>query len=853
MKFKLFFVFLALFVSYLMAAIVSTVPKLSYNCDKEVLVVTALDYDGGTVRMLYSCSSNSCQNCLTTSSQQETVSTNINGGIAEFEYKKYGAGAYNFVIESSGKAPYTLSPSDKTCYDPTATCPKKDIIVETAPICEEGSSSLRVAIKDSLTKNAIKDATVTVNGVDYKTNALGVLKTSALEQGIHELAIDKKGYDKKTVSIDYGTAKYACPDYKIDYSCKDGKVKFTSGDLANKKLSVKRVDSSEDPPKLTSAIGTAGEASTTASFANTVTSGSVVSVRSVPNVNVNNVRVTNANVRNVNIKSGKLNNVVLNNLRVGRSTATFVDQSGTKKTIVLENVRVNGAVASNVPARDMVVVRGTFTQAFVSSAVHTEGQPPIPTSSECLESPPSDVQCSFNEKKIPRVDSRGCTFYECIPKTGESRGSRPPGGTCPDITCEPGEIRICQVNPETGSQEAKCRPNPPIPGTTTDNTGTADITPPENGNYEITTEDGQIIPMDVFCGYDTEVSCSKDKKGRFKVAVSDEQKQEPLKTRFNLKKIYNELADAATTIKSIKEFEFTFLQSGGYPSTTKVLTPFDCGDVNGGSNDGGTLDDGDVDNGDVNGGTIDDGELDGCSIELTATQWTSLTPDQIKQGRVTGVELQGGTVTNCNEGEGVSGGNGNGNSVSGGSSSGGTLSGGTFTDVGFPDEFTVYPDELEVETDDVGEVFVGPTGPEPEPPPAPPAQPVKYDLVTGDKIKVGESFTARALKNDEPCVSCTIVVTDATGKEISRVTTDGKGEAVLSLANKGTYEIALLSEQGDVAKRKQVEAELAIPTPEPTPKPPVAGDQNMLLYGGILIIVVVIAYFLWSRKKGKQA
>ncbi len=849
MKVKIF-LFLILFAVVAMAAIVNppslgSTPSVKYSCENNsIQVQTDQTYVDGYVSLAYQCAEKKCGSCndADNGNKQQKIDAN---GVAIF--KSYGAGIYEFVavkvingnIIKSG--PFYLSGSQLACFDPATACNEKsDVGVEFHPYCK--NNGLRFIITDA-NKNPLKDAKISVknpsgDAKEYTTNAEGRSDAANLEMGINELKVDAQGHDTKTVTVDYGKGKYACPDCKIEVLCNEKKVKFTcSADpsMANQKLTVNQLprppgDEYPSQPPLTSAIGTAGEELTTASFAGaTVPSTSnALAVRSIPkNVRLNNVRVARADILNGRV-TGKANNIVWKNLNTKSLLATFV-QNGVKRTVNLNGVQINNALASRVRVRNLEITRGTAQNIVVSNRVANGAE--APATCPRPDRPPTDGR--------PEGPVGSAT---------EGPAGRPEVVYCPGTTqCAEGEIKTTIY--DTGlqcTQITTCMPGPTAPTTvaTTDNAGAANIPLPERGSYEATTEDGKIFPIDIesVCKRATDIYCSKEKKGRFKVSTLDQENSEPRPTRVKLTK---SMADTGANV--INSFKATFLENGFYSSTSVIITPDQCineGDrVPGGKVDCGGLDGGDFD-GDLDGGNGNGGTATNCEIEGGQLIGTDGQPVGDNYNAVSIVRVEGGTLKgeNCE----IEGGTNDGGSVSGGSSSGGSLSGGTPTDLAFPEEFTAYPDEIEVETDEAGEVFVGPTGPEPEPPPS---QPIKYDLITGDKINVGEQFTARALKNDESCVLCTIVVTDSTGKEILRVTTDANGEALLSLANKGTYEVALLSEEGEVAKRKQVEAELAITPPAPEPKPPTAGDQSMLLYGIIVVVIVIVAYFILKKKK----
>ncbi len=136
-----------------------------------------------------------------------------------------------------------------------------------------------------------------------------------------------------------------------------------------------------------------------------------------------------------------------------------------------------------------------------------------------------------------------------------------------------------------------------------------------------------------------------------------------------------------------------------------------------------------------------------------------------------------------------------------------------------------------------------------------PSAPVVLDLTTPEKIEVGKEFAAKATKDGQACSSCTIVVKDLSGNQVSSFTTDSNGEAKISLQNKGSYELDLLTSEGAIAKKNTVSVELALGSDELGNKSTSFLDDPTVQKGlGIIAIVVVFSavYLWWRGQSGKK-
>ncbi len=145
--------------------------------------------------------------------------------------------------------------------------------------------------------------------------------------------------------------------------------------------------------------------------------------------------------------------------------------------------------------------------------------------------------------------------------------------------------------------------------------------------------------------------------------------------------------------------------------------------------------------------------------------------------------------------------------------------------------------------------------PSPTPTPAPTPQPPKVvlDLTTPDKAEVGKEFVIKATKDGRACTGCPIVVKGEDGKEVAKLTTDKNGEAKITLANKGSYELSLLTDQGIVAKKTTVNVELAVGTEGPEKKTGGFLDDPGVQTGltVVVVVLVLVAVYLWFTGQGK--
>jgi len=145
--------------------------------------------------------------------------------------------------------------------------------------------------------------------------------------------------------------------------------------------------------------------------------------------------------------------------------------------------------------------------------------------------------------------------------------------------------------------------------------------------------------------------------------------------------------------------------------------------------------------------------------------------------------------------------------------------------------------------------------PTPSPTPQPPPQPPKVtlDLTTPDKAEVGKEFVVKATKDGKACTGCSLVVKGQDGKE-TKFTTDKNGEAKVTLANKGSYDLSLLTDQGTVAKKRTVSVELALGTAGPEKKTGAGFLEDPGVQTGLIVVVVVLvlaAVYFWFTGQGK--
>jgi hypothetical protein len=116
---------------------------------------------------------------------------------------------------------------------------------------------------------------------------------------------------------------------------------------------------------------------------------------------------------------------------------------------------------------------------------------------------------------------------------------------------------------------------------------------------------------------------------------------------------------------------------------------------------------------------------------------------------------------------------------------------------------------------------------------------------------IGENVKVKASEGDTPCINCALRITDPNGRELTGQT-DANGNFDLPLTSKGTYKVALLKD-GMVVKTLQVNA-LPKATPDEGTKPSATqgGDIFSMLWVILLLLVVVIGIYLYSRGKGKK-
>ena len=138
--------------------------------------------------------------------------------------------------------------------------------------------------------------------------------------------------------------------------------------------------------------------------------------------------------------------------------------------------------------------------------------------------------------------------------------------------------------------------------------------------------------------------------------------------------------------------------------------------------------------------------------------------------------------------------------------------------------------------------------PEPLPPPSQPPEAL-LDLTTPDKTEVGKEFSVKATKDGKACDSCTIVVLDPDGRELSRLITDANGEIKTSMPKKGNYELRLLTDEGVVAKKAIVTVELVVSTEELERKQAGFLDDPSIKnsLGVAVTVIILVLIYLWWR------
>ncbi len=131
---------------------------------------------------------------------------------------------------------------------------------------------------------------------------------------------------------------------------------------------------------------------------------------------------------------------------------------------------------------------------------------------------------------------------------------------------------------------------------------------------------------------------------------------------------------------------------------------------------------------------------------------------------------------------------------------------------------------------------------------------VFYNLITNETSEVGDNHLVFAVKDNQPCAFCTLIITDPKNVEY-RFTTDAEGRTMVSLPYRGNYHVVLLTKEGILAKEKQVMANLNLDLDKVLKKPAVyLADSTiqMSLLLVLIIIMLILAYFYKRRRDAEK-
>ncbi|MBS3067501.1 hypothetical protein J4450_02265 [Candidatus Micrarchaeota archaeon] len=136
------------------------------------------------------------------------------------------------------------------------------------------------------------------------------------------------------------------------------------------------------------------------------------------------------------------------------------------------------------------------------------------------------------------------------------------------------------------------------------------------------------------------------------------------------------------------------------------------------------------------------------------------------------------------------------------------------------------------------------------PQPASPEVQARYNLVVEP---LGNQYIVTALKDKQPCLNCQVIVKFASGEE-QKLKTDENGKLKIP-ANKGSYELQLLTDDNRIANSRTVSAELKTDDSGLGVKPflnfsdPATRNTSLIVIIGVIVLVTV---YLLLRGRGQK-
>lgn len=124
---------------------------------------------------------------------------------------------------------------------------------------------------------------------------------------------------------------------------------------------------------------------------------------------------------------------------------------------------------------------------------------------------------------------------------------------------------------------------------------------------------------------------------------------------------------------------------------------------------------------------------------------------------------------------------------------------------------------------------------------------VSRDLNGTKEAFVGFHGNFHATEGNQSCAFCDIVVTDPTGKVITGKT-DANGDFTLPLTIKGTYKLALMDENGEVAAEASILSLLKPEVPDET-KPTAEDTDDFSWLFLLILLVAVVLFIVYKRRK----